>query len=90
MALVSKSVSNLIGGVSQQPDSIRFDNQCDAQDNAYPSVLEGLTKRHPTEHVANIDSSSASIARTADEFFVHTINRDATHQYLAVFQADTT
>ena len=86
MALVSKSISNLIGGVSQQPDSIRFDNQCQEQDNAYPSVLEGLVKRPPTEHVANINASPSG---NASDYFVHTINRDASSQYLATMHATT-
>jgi len=92
MALVSKSISNLIGGVSQQPDAVRFDNQCDAQDNAFPSVLDGLTKRQPTEHVANItgDSSPLDLTKDAEDFFVHTINRSASSRYLAILEADTT
>lgn len=68
MALVSKSISNLIGGVSQQPDAIRFDNQCDAQDNAYPSVLDGLTKRPPTEHVGNLGSVGATATITITDY----------------------
>ena len=84
MALVSKGISNLIGGVSQQPDSARFDNQCDVQDNAIPSVLDGLTKRMPTEHVANLDSSATG---NASDFFIHTINRDATERYVVTIKA---
>ena len=87
MALVSKGLPNLVGGVSQQPDAIRFDNQCSAQDNAYPSVLEGLIKRPPTEHVGRIDTSTTG---NASDFFVHTINRDANNQFVAVVKADTT
>ena len=43
MALVTKTVPNLLGGVSQQPDTIRFENQCDQQDNAVPSILTDST-----------------------------------------------
>ena len=86
MALLSKSLPNLIGGVSQQPDAIRYDNQCDAQDNAYPSVLDGLIKRPPTEHVANINSSATG---NAEDFFVHTINRDSSIQDIVVIKATT-
>ena len=85
MALVSKGISNLIGGVSQQPDSTRFDNQCDVQDNAYPSVLDGLTKRMPTEHVANLDSSTPG---DAEDYFIHTINRDATERYVITIKSN--
>ena len=86
MALISKGIPNLIGGVSQQPDAIRYDNQCDAQDNAYPSVLEGLVKRPPTEHVANINASATG---NAEDFFVHTINRDLSNRDIAVVKTTT-
>ena len=85
MALVSKGIPNLIGGVSQQPDAVRFDNQCDAQDNAYPSIVEGLVKRPPTEHVANISATAGD----AEDYFVHLINRDAVERYVVTIEADT-
>ena len=84
MTLVTRNTSSLIGGVSQQPDAIRFKNQCDAQDNAYPSVLDGLTKRPPTEYVKNIFTPQAGTG--AEDFFVHTINRDADSQYISVVE----
>jgi len=85
MALLSKGLANLIGGVSQQPDAIRFDNQCDAMDNAFPSVLDGLTKRMPTEHVANLDAATPG----ADEdYFVHLINRDPAERYVVTVKSD--
>jgi hypothetical protein len=85
MPLVSKSIPNLIGGVSQQPDTIRFDNQCEAQDNAYPAVLEGLTKRPPSEHVVNMDSSTPG---DSEDYFVHVINRDPSERYAILIKSD--
>jgi hypothetical protein len=77
MALVSVNVPNFISGVSQQADSLRFPSQAEESVNAYPSLVEGLTKRAPTEHVAklwdnlttdynwvNPDGSSSRIVRT--------------------------
>lgn len=88
MALITRNTSSLIGGVSQQPDAIRFKNQCDAQDNAYPSVLDGLTKRPPTEHVANMLTPQGGTG--AEDFFVHTINRDSNSQYISVVETTAT
>ena len=80
MPLVTKTLPNLINGVSQQPDALRMDTQCTAQDNAYPSVVEGLTKRLPSEHVAKTNL-------TADaKTFVHTINRDSPEQYSVILR----
>lgn len=85
MPLISKPIPNLIGGVSQQPDAIRFDNQCEQQDNAYPSVLEGLTKRQHSEHVAKAINGAPG----ADEdYFVHYINRDPVERYSVIIEAD--
>ncbi|QDP45906.1 MAG: putative tail tubular protein [Prokaryotic dsDNA virus sp.] len=78
--LVSKTIPNLINGVSQQPDSLRFATQCEAQENAYPSVVDGLTKRLPTEHLLN--TGITGDAKT----FVHTINRDETERYSVVIR----
>lgn len=78
MALITTDIPNLIGGVSQQPASMRILNQCEAQENAVPSTVEGLKKRPPTKHVKNLISS------VADDAFIHHINRDSTEQYIVV------
>mgnify|MGYP004450947389 FL=1 len=85
MALISKSIPNLLGGVSQQPDAVRFDNQCDTLDNGLPSVLDGLIKRPPTEHIVNIDSSAPG---SAEDYFTHIVNLDRSNQYAVVIKAD--
>ena len=48
MALASKSVPNLINGVTQQPPELRLNNQLEVQENGYPDVVEGLRKRPPS------------------------------------------
>lgn len=92
MALISKAVRNLLGGVSQQPDAMRLDNQCEVQDNAYTSIYDGLTKRPPTEHVKNIYDAAASpaldLTKSADTFFTHIINRSPSEQYVVTVQSD--
>lgn len=54
MPLKNTVISNLFGGVSQQPAGIRLDNQCEELINAYPSIEDGLVKRPPTELIANL------------------------------------
>jgi len=54
MPLVNRTISNLFGGVSQQPAGIRLDNQCEEMINAYPSITDGLVKRPPTELISNL------------------------------------
>ena len=76
MPLVSRTIPNLVQGVSQQPEILRLPSQADEQINGFSSVVEGLKKRPPSEHIAKI--SSTSFANS----FVHTINRDVTERYV--------
>ncbi|QDP59093.1 MAG: putative tail tubular protein [Prokaryotic dsDNA virus sp.] len=78
--LISKTLPNLMNGVSQQPDALRYDTQATAQENAYPSVVEGLTKRLPTEHICKTNLS------TDAKTFVHTINRGSPEQYTVLIR----
>ena len=53
MPLINTSLPNLIQGVSQQPDAVRYDGQCEEQENALSSVVDGLQKRPATEFIHN-------------------------------------
>lgn len=78
MALITRSIPNLIGGVSQQPETLRLENQATEQVNGLSNVVEGLKKRPPTQHIAKLSSDDLSNA------FIHTINRDTTERYVVV------
>ena len=78
MPLITRSIPNLIGGVSQQPEILRLENQATTQENGFSGVVEGLKKRPPTNHIAKISSSALSNA------FIHTINRDTSERYIVV------
>jgi len=75
MALLSNTIPNLINGVSQQPYALRRPTQAEEQVNAFSSVVDGLTKRPATKHVAKILDNPIGNA------FLHTINRDRTERY---------
>ena len=79
MPLINTSLPNLIQGVSQQPDALRYDGQCEEQENALSSVVDGLTKRPNTRHVARLLEEAIS----ADSF-VHFINRDDNEKYVVI------
>lgn len=81
MGLVSQSVKNLKGGISQQPDILRFPNQGAVQINGWSSETEGLQKRPPSTFVKYLGPSTMWAGKPA----VHLINRDAAEQYLVVF-----
>jgi hypothetical protein len=91
MPLVNRTISNLFGGVSQQPAGIRLDNQCEEMINAYPSITDGLVKRPPTEFIAVIPAPEGEETMTLDDFrnsMIHTINRDGAEKYIVIFTGD--
>lgn len=47
MSLVTKSLANLIGGISQQAPPLRLFNQCEEQENFKSSPINGLQSRGP-------------------------------------------
>mgnify|MGYP003629763048 FL=1 len=85
MGLISTSIPNLINGISQQNAVQRNVGQAETQTNFSSNIIEGLTKRPPTEFVANLLSSTAFPNNAA----VHWINRDSANQYVAVFTNGT-
>ena len=75
MASVNQRIPNFIGGVSQQPDSLKFPGQLRVCDNAVPDVTFGLIKRPPGEFVktltnANGDGYWYEILRDGDEKYL--------------------
>ncbi len=78
MALISETIPNLVNGVSQQPPTLRLASQAEMQENGYSSVVEGLKKRPPTQHIKKIISGTLADSK------VHMINRDTTERYFVV------
>lgn len=76
MALqVTSGAPSLLGGVSQQPAAIRLSSQGSRQVNLFPSVVEGLSKRHPLDHLAVVTEDDWSDAK------IHTVNRSLNERY---------
>ena len=54
MASINQRIPNFLGGVSQQPDFIKFPGQLRTCHNAHPDVTFGLQKRPPGEYVGKL------------------------------------
>ena len=78
MALVSYSLPNMAGGVSQQPAALRAASAVEELVNGWPSIVAGLQKRQPLEMVAKV-SGSVSAGSVG-----HVINRGAGYQFMLV------
>lgn len=85
MPLYTQSIKNLKGGMSQQPDILRFQDQGAKQVNAWSSESEGLQKRPPTVWKRRV----ANEADIPDNAKFHLINRDEDEQYYVVFTGQT-
>lgn len=81
MGMISSAIPNLIQGISQQSPALRLSSQAEQQINAFPSLVEGLQKRPPLEHVATM-SNSATVGS-----FTHLINRDVSERYFMFINA---
>jgi hypothetical protein len=80
--IIRTAVQNLIGGVSQQANSVRLENQAEQADNCYTSVVDGLGKRQPTEHIRRLREIPTQGIN--DNALVHWINRDTSERYVVV------
>jgi hypothetical protein len=80
--LVSKSIDKVLNGVSQQPPTIRFMDQCEAQDNMISKVSDGVSRRPPTEHVAPLDINPVP----TEGYKAHVRARDEDTQHLVLIE----
>ncbi len=83
MAAINQRIPNFLGGVSQQPDSIKFPGQLRVCDNAVPDVTFGLTKRPPGELVSKLTwNNSGTATPPTDNGYWYEILRDGDEKYL--------
>jgi hypothetical protein len=78
MAAISQKIGNLIGGVSQQPDTNKFNGQLRICDNYYPDAATGLTKRPGLKGIGKLANA------VADGTWFH-IFRDNNEKYIFQF-----
>ena len=80
MGLISQTIANLKGGVSQQPEVLRFPEQGSEQVNGWSSETSGLQKRPPLLFKKRLGSKGDFGERP----YIHYINRDEVEQYYVI------
>ena len=78
MAAISQKLANLVGGVSQQPDTVKYSNQLRTCDNYYPDFTLGLAKRPGLQ-------AKGKLANAADDGTWFHIFRDDKEKYIFQF-----
>jgi hypothetical protein len=76
MPAVSQKISNLIGGVSQQPDSLKLEGTFVTCDNFLPDPAFGLAKRPGVKHISQLSGALSGASRWGK------IDRDDEEKYL--------
>ena len=83
MTAISQRIPNLLGGVSQQPDSLKLPGQVIAAQNCIPDPTYGMQKRPGLKLIS-------SLAGAANEGRWFSIFRDNNEKYIGQFKADGT
>jgi hypothetical protein len=78
MSLVNHQLPALYNGISQQPPTLRLPSQGEVQINGWSTVVDGLRKRPPTQHVALLSNDGGTSA------LMHVINRDVDERYVVM------
>jgi hypothetical protein len=95
MSAVSQTIGNVLGGISSQPDSVKYPGQVRHAENVYLDPTFGCSKRQGTEFIKNLgtdipeDAKWFTIFRSKDERYVVCSYRGSNSQILRVFTADT-
>ena len=97
MGLVSKSIPNLINGISQQPDELRLESQGEIQENGLSDVVDGLKKRPPAKFIKKLVKTKSSYTTgvlttgnteplDVSDCYITTYKRSETEQYTVVIK----
>jgi hypothetical protein len=83
MTAISQRIPNLLGGVSQQPDSLKLPGQVIAAQNCIPDPTYGMQKRPGLKLIS-------SLVGAVNEGRWFSIFRDNNEKYIGQFKADGT
>ena len=81
MGLISQTIPTLKGGVSQQPEHLRYPEQCSEQINGWSSELGGVLKRPPMVSIKQVYGKGTLGSKP----LVHLIDRDEDTKYFLCF-----
>lgn len=95
MAAISQTISNVLGGMSSQPDSVKIPGQVRKATNVYLDPTFGCSKRGGTQLIKNLGTDIPEDAKwfpifrdNKDRYMVCSYKKGST-QILRVFTADT-
>jgi hypothetical protein len=81
MSAIEQGIPHLLGGVSQQPATLRDESEGEEQINGLSLIATGLGKRPASEHAAVL---SATPSAAYDSVHTHLVARNSTDRYRIV------
>lgn len=75
-------IPSLAGGISRQPAHVRFPEQVEDAENIRFSVVDGASKRPPTEYILEFSWSGAG---DGADLRLHPIDRDESEKWLVLY-----
>ena len=79
MASITQTIPNYNGGISQQPDELKFPGQVVDAKNVYPDLIQGLMKRPGGKLVGSLSDGSNNSSTNGRWFHYY---RDENEQYI--------
>jgi len=79
MASITQTIPNYNGGISQQPDELKFPGQVVDAKNVYPDLIQGLMKRPGGKLVGSLSDGSNNSVTNGRWFHYY---RDENEQYI--------
>jgi len=90
MPLQRLGIAPLVGGVSTQPPSNRFQSQTETSDNTLVAINRGLEKRYGSVFISSPDTESGNLDHTgtAKDAKFHAVKRDEDNIYFLLVDKD--
>ena len=82
MSTITQTISSYIGGISQQPDELKFPGQLKDAVNVLPDVTQGLLKRPGGRLIASLSDNGTSALNSTSNGRWFSYYRDEAEQYI--------
>ena len=82
MSTITQTIPSYVGGISQQPDELKFPGQLKDAVNVLPDVTQGLLKRPGGRLIASLSDNGTSALNSTSDGKWFSYYRDEAEQYI--------
>jgi hypothetical protein len=87
MALITRPIPGLFGGVSQQIPALSHPTHCAVQTNCVATLVDGMGPREGYQHIKSLaltGANGADVSNSTGEVFSHIIDRGSAGRYVLI------